>query len=124
MNVNQITETIIGCAYKVHNELHGGFLEKVYENALAHELAKAGMKVEQKKPLSVYYDGIIVGEYFIDLLVEDTVIVELKSIQRFNDAHLAQTLSYLKAINAPLGLLINFGKSVEVKRVINTPKNL
>ena len=117
----EITETVIGCAYKVSNELGVGFLEKVYENALAHEIRNAGLSVTQQAPLEVRYDGVIVGEYFVDLLVEDRLVVELKHTKAINDAHLAQILNYLKATNKELGLLINFGtKRVQVKRVINS----
>lgn len=115
-----VTEQIIGCAYAVANILGCGFLEKVYENALVHELIKAGLKVERQKPVTVYYDGIVVGEYIADLLVEDEVIVELKAAKCLDDAHLAQCLNYLKATGMRLGLLINFGSSkVQVKRVVS-----
>ncbi len=116
--LNKLTEKIIGCAFTVSNTLGAGFLEKVYENALAHELRKAGSKVEQQKPISVFYDGVIVGEYIADSLVEDCLLIELKTVERFSEAHLAQSLNYLKATKLPLCLLINFGKpKVEIKRV-------
>ncbi len=117
-DLNKLTEKVIGCAFSVSNFLGAGFLEKVYENALAHELRKAGLRVEQQKPIDVYYDGIIVGEYIADLLVEHYLLLELKTVERFNEIHLAQSLNYLKATNLPLCLLINFGKSkVEIKRI-------
>jgi GxxExxY protein len=114
-----LTQKIIGCAYTVGNTLGVGFLEKVYENALAHELRKNGLKVEQQKPIIVYYDGIEVGFFDADLFVEDSVLVELKVAKAFDDIHLAQCLNYLKATKLPLCLLLNFGTmKVGVKRVI------
>lgn len=115
-----LTEKIIGCAYTVSNELGCGFLEKVYENALAHELRKQGMRVEQQPPLNVYYDGTTVGVYFADLVVGNEVIVELKCAKCFEEAHLAQCLNYLRGCGMYVALLLNFGSPrVEVKRVIN-----
>ena len=120
---NQVTERIIGCAFKVANTLGVGFLEKVYENALAYELRKAGLAVEQQKPISVYYDGVVVGEYVVDILVKNanvSVLVELKAVKQLNDIHMAQCLNYLKASNMKLCLLINFGApKVEIKRIAN-----
>jgi GxxExxY protein len=93
-------------------------LEKVYENALAHELRKAGLRVLQQHPIKVYYDGVVVGEYVADLLVADCVIVELKALKALEDSHLSQCLNYLKATKIKIGLLINFGRpKVEVRRV-------
>ena len=112
-----ITEKIIGCAYKVGNGLGCGFLEKCYENALAHELRKAGLRVEQQVPLKVWYDGIVVGEYVADLIVEGAVLVELKAIQALENVHSAQCINYLAATRLPVCLLINFGKRVDVKRI-------
>ena len=118
--VNDITEKIIGSAYRVGNTLGSGFLEKVYENALFHELRKIGLLVKKQVPLKVYYDDVIVGEYFVDLLVEDSVVVELKSTKAIDNSHFAQCLNYLKATNRRLGLIINFGAGrVQVKRVID-----
>src|SRR5437870_2386259 len=115
--LNGLTERIIGSAFKVANVLGCGFLEKVYENALAHELRKSGLRVEQQHPVPVYYDGVLVGDFYADLIVEGTVLVELKAVQDFHDAHAAQCLNYLKGTGLPLCLLINFGKPrVEVKR--------
>jgi len=119
-DLNTISEKIIGAAYKVSNSLGSGFLEKVYENALAHQLKKEGMRIEQQKPIKVHYDNIVVGDYFADLIAEQTVIVELKTAKCIEDIHLAQTLNYLKATGLKLGLIINFGKArVEIKRVVN-----
>jgi len=116
---NQITEKIIGCAYRVGNTLGCGFLEKVYENALAHELKKSGFRVDQQKDIEVVYDGVSVGKFNADLLVEGVVLIELKAVKAFDDVHLAQCLNYLKATGLKLCLLINFGAPrVQVKRVV------
>jgi len=116
--LNRLTERIIGCAFRVANTLGSGFLEKVYENALAHELGKNGLKVVQQHPVPVYYDGVLVGDFSADLLVEGTVLLELKAVQEFHDIHTAQCLNYLKATGLPLCLLMNFAKPrVEIKRL-------
>jgi GxxExxY protein len=118
--LDEITERIIGSAYVVSNSLGSGFLEKVYENALAHELRKSGFLVEQQKGIVVHYDGIVVGEYVADLLVEKSVLVELKAVKALDDIHLAQCLNYLKATGLKVCLLINFGTPrVQVKRVVS-----
>ena len=118
--LDAVSEKIIGAAYKVSNTLGAGFLEKVYENALAHQLRKDGVKIEQQRPIKVYYDDVVVGDYFADLIAEGIVIVELKTARRIEDIHLAQTLNYLKATGLMLGLILNFGKpKVEIKRVVN-----
>jgi GxxExxY protein len=117
--INDLTRQIIGYAYKVGTALGNGFLEKVYENALAHELRKAGLRVQQQHRIAVYYDGMIVGEFVADLLVENRVLIELKGVNSLDDAHLAQCLNYLKATRLHLCLLINFGKpKVEIRRII------
>ena len=96
-----------------------GFLEKVYENALAHELRKAGLSVAQQRGIAVMYDGVIVGDYAVDLLVEDQVLVELKVVRALEAVHAAQGLNYLKATGLPLCLLLNFGRPrLEVRRLI------
>jgi GxxExxY protein len=115
--LNAISERIIGCAFRVHNVMGYGFLEKVYENALAHELRKSGLTCEQQRRITVQYDGVLVGEYVADLVVEDAVLIEVKSARSIDDAHVAQCLNYLAATNLPLGLLLNFDKRVEVKRL-------
>jgi GxxExxY protein len=121
--VNALTEKIIGCAYKVSNTLGCGYLEKVYKNALAHELRKSGMKAGQQTPLPVYYDGELVGDYLADLLVEDTVIVELKAVKVLDDIHAAQCMNYLKSSRLPVCLLLNFARPrLEIKRFINRPQ--
>ena len=115
----QVTQRIIGCAFAVSNALSAGFVEKVYENAPAHELRKAGLSVDQQRGVSVMYDGLAVGEYATDLLVEGSVIVELKAVRALDDVHRAQCLNYLKATGLRVCLLINFGKPrLEVKRLM------
>ncbi len=117
--LNSISEKIIGCAFTVSNILGCGFLEKVYENSLAHELRKAGLAVQQQHGIHVHYDGVVVGDYAVDLLVEGCVIVELKAVKAFDEIHLAQCINYLKATGLKLCLLLNFGKpKVDVKRVV------
>jgi GxxExxY protein len=118
--LNRITETTIGCAYRVLNELGCGFNEKVYENALAHELRKAGLAVSQQEPINVWYDGIVVGVYFADLWVEKAVPVELKVAKAIDDAHIGQALNQLKGTRQKLGLVLNFGSSkLGIRRVVN-----
>ena len=119
LELNLVTERVIGCAFVVGNALGAGFLEKVYENALVYELRKQGLRVEQQRPIEVLYDGVIVGNYQADLLVEESVITELKAVTALNMVHFAQCMNYLKATGLTLGLLINFGNpKVEVKRVV------
>lgn len=118
--LNGTTRRIIGCAYSVSNVLGSGFLEKVYENALAHELHKVGFAVCQQFRIPVSYDGIIVGDYVADLLVNDVVLIELKVVDALNPIHSAQCINYLKATGLPICLLLNFGHPwVQVKRFIN-----
>jgi GxxExxY protein len=120
MYSEELTEKIIGCVYAVANALGNGFLEKVYENALAHELRKEGLHVEQQRAIPVYYDQVVVGEYLMDLLVEGSVLVELKAIKGIEDIHKAQCIHYLKATGLMLCLLINFGTpKVQIKRIVN-----
>lgn len=114
---DNITELIIGCAYKVGNGLGAGFAEKCYENALVHELGKANLSVQQQVSIQVWYDGVIVGDYFADLIVEGVVLVELKAVKSLDSAHQAQCLNFLAATRLPVCLLINFGTRVEVKRI-------
>ena len=118
--LNRITEKIISCAYHVSNTLGCGFLEKVYENALVIELRRAGLAMRQQYPIDVFYDGLIVGEYAVDLLVEDRVMVELKATKAFDEVHTAQCMNYLRATGLNLCLLVNFGTPrVQVKRIIS-----
>jgi GxxExxY protein len=118
MQINRITEIIIGCAYKITNELGAGFLEKVYENAMVHELRKSGLSVTPQQRVNVTYDGVIVGEYIADLVVEGLVIVEIKSIKALDEIHAAQCINYLAATKLPVCLLINFAPKVQVKRFV------
>src|SRR5262245_37394184 len=97
VRLNAISERIIGCAFTVGNALGHGFLERVYENALAHELRKSGLAVIQQRAIDVRYDGIVVGEYVVDLLVDGQVLVEIKAVRALDDVHSAQCLNYLKA---------------------------
>ena len=118
-DINRVTEKIISCVYRVSNTLGSGFLEKVYENALAIELRNNGLKVEQQHPIRVFYNNEPVGDFAADLLVEDCVIVELKSARMLDDVHSAQCLNYLKATGLTVCLLVNFGKPrAEVKRIV------
>jgi len=118
MEINELKERIIGCAYTISNHLGVGFLEKVYENALAHELRKIGLRVDQQWSVKVNYDGVVVGDYVADLFVEGFILVELKAVKDLDVIHEAQCLNYLKATGADLCLLINFGKPrLEIRRL-------
>jgi GxxExxY protein len=124
MEKEDITHKIIGCAYKVHKKLGYGFLESVYKKAMVIELNKAGLKCEEEKPLKVYYENEVIGEFYIDLFINDEIIVELKSIQNLSKEHEVQLVNYLNGLKKELGLLINFGSSgVEIKRKYRKPKN-
>ena len=114
-----LTETIIGAAIEVHRTLGPGFLESIYPNAMVIELRKRGLQVTQELEVSVFYDGIEVGRHRLDLLVEDTIVTELKTVRNFENIHFAIVKSYLRAVERKHGLLINFAKvTVEAKRVI------
>ncbi len=118
--LNALSGSIIGCAFTVLNMLGVGFLEKVDENTSAHELRKAGLAVAQQRGVTFTYDGTPDGEYFADLLVEQSLLVELKTVRALEEAHRAQYVNYLKATGLPLCLLLNFGKSrLEIMRVAN-----
>jgi GxxExxY protein len=123
MDINDITYKINGAIYEVNRVLGPGFLEKVYENALLIELHERGLKTENQVPIEVQYKAANVGEYFADLLVEDTVIVELKTVENLTKLHEAQLLNYLKATGVKVGLLVNFqNKKAQIKRmVLNLP---
>jgi len=119
----EITEQILQSFYKVYHVLGHGFLEKVYENSLAVELRERGLSVQQQAPIRVLYKGRPVGEYFADLLVEETVIVEIKAAQALTNEHFAQLINYLKATGIEVGLLLNFGPRPEVRsKVFETAK--
>jgi GxxExxY protein len=118
--LNRITEKVIGCAYTVASSLGSGFLEKVYENALAYEVRKAGLDVSQQHNVQVHYDGIVVGDYVAYLLVAQHVLVELKAVKVLDNVHHAQCMNYLKATGNTVCLLINFGSpKLEVRRIVN-----
>ncbi len=122
MEHGELTENIIGCAYNVYNKMGFGFLESVYEKCMLIELHKAGLDVESQKPITVYYENEIVGEFVADIIVNDTVILELKSVRQIINIHEVQLVNYLVATGKPVGLILNFGESkVEIKRKI---KNL
>ncbi len=117
--LDAVTERVIGCAYEVSNTLGCGFLERVYENALAVELHQRGLRVHQQKPIQVTYKGVVVGDYVLDLLVEDAVIVEVKAMDALDEAHTAQCLNYLKAAGHQVCLLFNFGKPrIQMRRFV------
>ena len=117
--LNRLSKVIIGCALAVANILGPGFLVKVYENALAYELRKVGIAVAQQHGVVVLYDGAVVGEYAVDLLVADSVVVELKAVMALNDVHRAQCVNYLKVTGFRMCLLLNFGgPRLEIKRLV------
>ena len=119
MEYEKLTETIIGCAYRVYNKMGFGFLESVYEKCLLIELHKAGLDMESQKPITVYYDNEIVGEFVADIIVNDAIILELKSVRRIVKAHEVQLVNYLVATGKSVGLILNFGvRKVEIKRKI------
>ena len=118
--LDEISERVIGCAFTVANTLGAGFLEKVYENALAHELTKAGLMVRQQIAIAVEYDGITVGTYAADLLVEEAVLVEIKAVRALDTNHDAQYLNYLRATGLTVCLLMNFANPrLEIRRRVN-----
>jgi len=117
--LNELSETIIGYAYKISNALGAGFVEKVYENALALKLRAIGLEVAQQQGIAVRYQDAIVGDSIFDLLVERLVLIELKAARALEEAHIAQCLNYLRATGLHLCLLLNFGKPrVEIRRVV------
>ena len=116
----ETTKAIIEAFYTVYNALGYGFLEKVYENAMAHELRKRGFTVQQQMPIQVYYDGLMVGEYFADLVVDGKVIVELKAADGLRPEYEAQLLNYLRATEIEVGLVLNFGIKPDIVRRIFT----
>jgi len=118
IETGDLSGRIIGCAFRVLNTLGAGFLEKVCENALAHEMRGAGLAVAQQKGITVFYNGIAVGAYVADLVVEDTVVVELKASKALDPAHTAQCINYLKATGLHLCLLLNFARPrLEIHRI-------
>jgi GxxExxY protein len=118
--LNDLSGNIIGCAFNVLNTLGAGFLEKVYENALAVELRERGFGVEQQHGMKVMYHHVVVGEYFADLLVDRQILVELKVVKALDDTHRLQCINYLKATGLRLCLLLNFARpKLEIKRFAN-----
>ena len=119
MHINDITYAINGAVFEVNRVLGSGFLEKVYENALLLELRKRGLKAESQVPIKVLYKGNTVGDYSADILVEEKVIVELKTVEALDNVHEAQLLNYLKATGIQVGLLVNFKHpKAEIKRMV------
>lgn len=118
MKYSNLTEKIIKAAYTVHNVLGFGFLEKIYQNALIIELRKMGLNVLSEEPITVYYENEIVGQYVADIIVEKKVILELKAVKDLAIIHEVQLVNYLKATSIEVGLLINFGHSVQIKRKV------
>ena len=119
MEYKELTEKIIGCAYRVYNKMGFGYLESVYEKCMLIELRKAGFNIESQKPIRVQYDGEVVGDFIADIIVNDTVILELKSVRKLVEAHEVQLVNYLIATGKPVGLLIDFGETrVAVKRKV------
>ncbi|MFY9244130.1 MAG: GxxExxY protein [Polaribacter sp.] len=123
MTENEISKIIVDCALKVHRALGPGLLESSYDECLFYEIGKRNLKVEKQKALPLIYEEVKLNVgYRIDLIVEDKVIVELKSVEMINDVHLAQVLTYLKLSECKLGLLINFNVALikhGIKRVVN-----
>ncbi len=119
MEYKELTEKVIGCAYRVYNKMGFGFLESIYEKCLLIELRKAGLKTEAQISITVTYEDEIVGEFVADIVVENTIILELKSVRRIVRAYEVQLVNYLVATGKPIGLILNFGeRKVEIKRKV------
>jgi GxxExxY protein len=116
----ELTKSIIGIYYDVYNEMGHGFLEKVYQNAMIVELQSRGFEIESQKRINVYYKQTIVGEYIPDIIVNNSVIVELKCVEYINESHQAQLINYLKSTECEVGLLLNFGNDPQFLRKIYT----
>ncbi len=122
MEYEEITHKIIGCAYRVFNQLGFGYLESIYQKAMAIELGKSNLNFQTEAPLAVYYDDQVIGEFKVDLVVEQSIIVELKVVQNLLKEHEVQLVNYLNGLKKEIGLLINFGPSgVEVRRKYRNP---
>lgn len=117
---SDLTERIIGEAFKVYNVLGSGFLEKVYGKALCKKLIESGLEIKREFPVKVYFEGEIIGDYCCDILVNELVIIEIKAIESLAKIHEVQLVNYLKATNLEVGLLINFGEKIEIKRKVLT----
>ena len=116
----EISKPILQVFYDVYNQLGYGFLEKVYQNAMYFELISQGYKVEARKQIKVYFKNQLVGEFYADLLFEDTIIVELKACEHLINSHVAQLMNYLKATQIEVGLVLNFGETLDFKRLVYT----
>ncbi len=114
------TRAILQAFFKVYNTLGYGFLEKVYENAMVVELTKMGLPCGKQQPIDVYYEGVRIGQYFADMIVDGQVIVELKAVETLVPEHECQLVNYLKATRVEVGLLLNFGKEPQYKRRVLT----
>ena len=121
---SDLTRTIIGGLYEVHGELGGGFLERVYANALTIVLRSKGLRVEREVAYEIYFRGEMIGRYVADMVVESTVVVECKAAAAIERAHRAQLLNYLRASGLQVGLVLNFGGSAQFKRMVNTTRRL
>lgn len=119
----ELSSEVIKCFYRVYNKLGYGFLEKVYENAFYHELLNQGISCKKQVPVTVMYDGIAVGDYYADIIVEDKIILELKAAESLREEHELQLINYLKATRIEIGLLLNFGKEPQIRRKIFTNDN-
>jgi GxxExxY protein len=115
-----LSEEILYWFYQVHYKLGFGFLEKVYKNALYLELTEAGLQCETEKPINVHYNGKVVGVFYADIIVEKKIILELKAAESLCKENEYQLINYLKACEMEVGLLLNFGKKAEIKRIIYT----
>lgn len=128
MNIEELSSVVVDTAFHLHKELGPGLLESVYEAVLAHNLRRRGLTVERQKPISFTYQGITFDEGFrADLMVNGSLIVELKSVEKLTAVHFKQLLTYLRLLNLPLGLLINFGGATfkeGVRRIVNDHKNI
>ena len=119
-SLDLLSERVIGAFFQVSNALGAGFLEKVYENALVHELRKQGLAAVQQKSIPVYYDGVLVGDYVADLIVEGKVLLELKAVKALSDEHSAVCMNYLRATKLPVCLLLNFATPrLGIKRLVS-----
>jgi GxxExxY protein len=124
MDINELTYAINGAIFEVNKVLGPGFLEKVYEKALLLELRRGGLKAKSQVPIDVIYKGDVVGEYLADILVEDRVIIEIKTVENLDKIHEAQLLNYMKATGIQVGILVNFRHpKAQIKRmVLNLPE--
>jgi len=118
MKHQELTRKIVDAAYHVHKSLGYGFLEKVYQNALMIELRRRGLFAESEKPLRIHYEAEVVGDYVCDVVVEEKVILELKAVKQIDQIHEVQLVNYLKGTGIEVGLLINFGPSIQIKRKV------